>query len=193
MPLAFPSLNHGTIAFGFFNVDTDLLLLEHYFLFANDFCSYIATLASRSEQSAFETSWAVHSIDRRSDIGDLMAAINGIAFSGFIGDLYRRFPFPGNPEGFKQKPEGFQNRAVVEEMLGHRAVKREIFIRCDADHETVALGEYLFSKAVFHDLIGYVWLGGYPRWRENVRPEYVLEMKKEIEKYPHWLMAGLTL
>ena len=38
MPLAFESLNRGTIAFGFFNIDTDLLLLQQYFLFADDFC-----------------------------------------------------------------------------------------------------------------------------------------------------------
>jgi hypothetical protein len=31
MPLAFESLNHGTIAFGFFNIDSDMLLLEKYF------------------------------------------------------------------------------------------------------------------------------------------------------------------
>ena len=28
MPLAFESLSHGTIAFGFFNIDSDMLLLE---------------------------------------------------------------------------------------------------------------------------------------------------------------------
>ena len=28
MPLAFESLSHGTIAFGFFNIESDLLLLD---------------------------------------------------------------------------------------------------------------------------------------------------------------------
>ena len=28
MPLAFDSLNHGIVAFGFFNIDSDMLLLE---------------------------------------------------------------------------------------------------------------------------------------------------------------------
>lgn len=32
MPLAFDTLSHGTIAFGFFNIDSDMLLLEQYFL-----------------------------------------------------------------------------------------------------------------------------------------------------------------
>jgi hypothetical protein len=34
MPLAFESLSHGTIAFGFFNIESDMLLLDRYFLFA---------------------------------------------------------------------------------------------------------------------------------------------------------------
>jgi hypothetical protein len=28
MPLAFESINHGTIAFGFFNIESDMLLLD---------------------------------------------------------------------------------------------------------------------------------------------------------------------
>jgi hypothetical protein len=37
MPLAFESLSHGAIAFGFFNIETDFLLLERYFFFADSF------------------------------------------------------------------------------------------------------------------------------------------------------------
>jgi hypothetical protein len=33
MPLTFESISHGTIAFGFFNIDSDMLLLEKYFFF----------------------------------------------------------------------------------------------------------------------------------------------------------------
>jgi hypothetical protein len=33
MPWAFPSFSHGEIAFGFFNIDTDMLL-KHYCLFS---------------------------------------------------------------------------------------------------------------------------------------------------------------
>jgi len=43
MPLAFESLSHGTIAFGFFNIASDMLLLEHYFLFATDFVDLLET------------------------------------------------------------------------------------------------------------------------------------------------------
>jgi len=41
MPLAFDSSSHGKIAFGFFNIETDMLLLENYFIFATQFCSYM--------------------------------------------------------------------------------------------------------------------------------------------------------
>jgi hypothetical protein len=32
MPLAFQSLSHGTITFGFFNIESDMLLLDRYFI-----------------------------------------------------------------------------------------------------------------------------------------------------------------
>lgn len=46
MPLAFESLSHGAIAFGFFNIESDMLLLEHYFFFATDFCEHIRAMAA---------------------------------------------------------------------------------------------------------------------------------------------------
>ena len=45
MPLAFESLSHRTIAFGFFNIESDMLLLDRYFLFAEDFCCYLKNIA----------------------------------------------------------------------------------------------------------------------------------------------------
>jgi hypothetical protein len=193
MPLAFSSLNHGTIAFGFFNIDTDLLLLEHYFLFAGDFCSYLTLIAGQSEKGSFETSWDVYAIDGRQEIGDLMAAIHGVRFTGFIGEVYRRFPFPRNEEDFNQKPEGCMNREALEKMISTYATRKKMLIRGDAENETVAVAEYLFSKEVFHRLIEYVWLGGYPRWRDGVRPDYVVEMKKTLETATGWLLRGLAL
>ena len=41
MPLEFESISHGKIAFGFFNIETDMILLNQYFLFAEDICHYI--------------------------------------------------------------------------------------------------------------------------------------------------------
>ncbi|MBC8441147.1 MAG: hypothetical protein H8D87_15855 [Deltaproteobacteria bacterium] len=37
MPLSFTSKSHGNIAFGFFNIESDMLLLEKYFFFADGF------------------------------------------------------------------------------------------------------------------------------------------------------------
>ncbi|MEJ2725824.1 MAG: hypothetical protein P8175_14510 [Deltaproteobacteria bacterium] len=193
MPLTFKSINQGLIAFGFFNIDTDLLLLEHYFLFADDFCAYLSRLAAQSEQGSFETSWEVHSIERREDAGDLTAAIRGVNHSGFIGKVYRRFPFPRNEEDFRQKPEGYGNRETLEKMLAKYATRKKIPVRGDMKNQTVAVAEYLFAKGVFRQLVEYVWLGGYPRWRDGVRPGYVLEAKKVLEKTTGWLFRGLSL
>ncbi len=192
MPLAFESLNRGTVAFGFFNIDTDLLLLQQYFLFADDFCNYLIQVAEDMGQEAFETAWPVYSIDDPSRIGDLMAAIHGIRHTGFIGEVYKQFPFPRREAEFKQKPEGFQNRDWMISLLEKWAVRETISVRVDQQHETVSIGEYLFTKEVFHQLIQYVWVGGYPQWRDEIRPDYVMEMKGHLQKAGGWLTRGLV-
>lgn len=116
MPLGFPSLSHGTVAFGFFNIETDLLLLDRYFLFADLFCVHISRLAGTAGE-AVEEEWDVHRISDRARIGDLMGAIHGVRYLGFIGEVYRRFPFPKDEAEFKQRPEGWRNRPVVEGIL----------------------------------------------------------------------------
>ena len=57
MPLAFESLSHGTIAFGFFNIESDMLLLDRYFLFAEDFCSYLKNIAQAVGDQPYHTRW----------------------------------------------------------------------------------------------------------------------------------------
>ncbi|MEJ2023744.1 MAG: hypothetical protein P8Y00_01760, partial [Deltaproteobacteria bacterium] len=64
MPLAFESLSHGTGAFGFFNIASDMLLLEHYFFFAEDFCAWIVDMAEK-EEIRLETRWPVFDIPDR--------------------------------------------------------------------------------------------------------------------------------
>lgn len=191
MPLGFSSLSHGTIAFGFFNIDTDLLLLEHYFVFADLFCSDISKLARKVEEENVQESWDLHSIETRSEIGDLMGAIHAVHFSGFIGDVYCRFPFPRNQSEFKQKPEGYRNKDVVLEILKKYALETRISFKAERALATVQIGEYLFSTEVFQDLVQYVWLGGYPRWRDGTRPDYVLEMKKAVEESRLWIFEGI--
>ncbi len=192
MPLAFESLNRGTVAFGFFNIDTDLLLLQQYFLFADDFCGHLVRMAEDITQEPYETVWEVYSIDDPRKIGDLMAAIHGIRYTGFIGEVYKHFPFPKREAEFKQKPEGFQNRASMISFLERWATTQSVPVRADKQNETNSIGEYLFTKEVFHQLIQYVWAGGYPRWKDEIRPDYVMEMKFHLEESRGWLTRGLV-
>ncbi len=104
MPLTFDSLSHGSISFGFFNIESDMLLCDRYFLFADDFCENLKDIAEWDEERSYQAQWPVQIIESAADIGDLMGAIHGVRFSGFLGDLYRRFPFPQNPADFKQNP-----------------------------------------------------------------------------------------
>jgi hypothetical protein len=191
VPLAFQSVNRGTIAFGFFNIDTDLLLLQQYFFFADDFCDRVVRLAEVEAQGTHETAWQAYSIEDPEKIGDLMGAIRGIRFTGFIGEVYKRFPFPKKQTEFKQKPEGFQNRLWMTSLVEKWAAANSIPVRLDQGNESVSIGEYLFTKAVFHQLVRYVWAGGYPRWRDEIRPGYVMEMKERIEEAGGWLTRGL--
>ncbi|MEN8211637.1 MAG: hypothetical protein ABFR31_07950, partial [Thermodesulfobacteriota bacterium] len=100
MPLSFCSDNHGNIAFGFFNIESDMLLLENYFFFADDFCDFICKSASKTlkEDDVWqeEFKFMVYHIADPRDIGDLMGAIHGVRFTGFIGETYKLFPFPEN-------------------------------------------------------------------------------------------------
>ena len=193
MPLGFQSMNKGIIAFGFFNIDTDLLLMERYFIFATEFCQYLSHLAEYNETEPFETSWDLYYIENKRDVGDLRGAINGTQYAGFIGEVYRRYPFPEMPEDFKQKANGFQNRAGVQAMIARYASKTAITFRLDREDRYIRVGEYLFSRGSFQKIIQYVWLGGYPRWKDGVRPAYVLEMKRKIEKSQNWLFSDFYL
>ncbi len=129
MPLAFESLSHGTIAFGFFNIESDMLLLDRYFLFAEDFCGYIKNMAKNAGDQPYHTRWAIQFIEAAEDIGDLMGAIHGVQFTGFIGELYRRFPFPRQDEDFKQNPKGFQSRSLVSGIIAKYAQPRKSQLR----------------------------------------------------------------
>jgi hypothetical protein len=193
MPLAFESASHGQIAFGFFNIESDMLLLENYFFFADEFCALVGRIADNSPAERFETSCQAYHIAKREDIGDLMGAIDGVRFTGFIGETYRRYPFPQRPEDFKQKPEGSETQAVFREMVEKYANQVEIPFAADPSGSEVSVGEYRFTRSSFQEMIQYVWAGGYPRWKDEVRPGYVTAMKETIEKSGHWVFEGLQL
>ena len=190
MPLAFESTTHGAFAFGFFNIRSDMLLLENRFFFATDFCAWMIRLAGMNP-SADAPAMPGWIIDRPEDVGDLMGAIRGRRFTGFIGDTYRRYPFPAAPEEFRQAPEGDGTQAEITAMIEKHA--RRAPIPFAADHTTgrVAIGGVEITAAVLHDLLRYVWRGGYPRWRDEVRPAYVMEMKAALGKCALWPFGGI--
>jgi len=191
MPLAFESLSHGTIAFGFFNIESDLLLLEHYFFFADDFCGMIEEMSRAGKGEPAEYELPGYDLDYRV-IGDLHGAIAGTRLTGFIGEIYKLFPFPSQMEAFKQDPEGFKTRRVVEEVVEKFGRKVEIPVRVMVKERRVGIGEYLFSFEGFHALLNYVWRGGYPRWKGERRPDYVLEMASAVGKSESPVFKGMT-
>ena len=191
MPLAFESLSHGTIAFGFFNIESDMLLCDRYFIFADDFCTYMGDIADNAGEQLYRASWRVQVIEKAEDIGDLMGAIHGVRFSGFIGELYRHFPFPQQPEKFKQNPEGAQTQSLVAEMISKYAKVQEIAVAADPETMEIELGVYRFSHILFQELLKYVWRGGYPRWKNDNRPAYVLEMKDKVMRNGSGVFSGI--
>lgn len=193
MPLQFESISHGKIAFGFFNIETDMILLEHYFLFAQDFCDHISKLAEGPLKEIYESSWDIYLIENNLDVGNLMGAIYGIDLRGFIGEVYKLFPFPKHQKDFKQKPEGFKNRILIDELTQKYAKRFNILFVTHQKDNTIGIGEYLFNRTSFQELITYIWLGGFPRWKDGIRPDYVLRMKKMIEQSKNLVFEGLTL
>ena len=192
MPLAFESESHGIVAFGFFNIETDMLLLEHYFFFAEDFCREISRLAVSPADTPGEKSWEVYDVSTQ-NIGDLHGAISGTRLVGFIGEVYHNFPFPEQPEAFKQNPAGVFTRPIIENIIVRYGKKTTIALKIDEEEKSVAVGEYLFTFAGFRALIQYVWRGGYPRWKDEKHPDYVMRMKTAIEKSSWKLFEGIEL
>ena len=82
---------------------------------------------------------------------------------------------------------------AVETLIGHYGKMIDIAVVVDKDRESIAIGDYVFARSSFQELIKYVWRGGYPRWKDEVRPQYVLDMKKTIEQSEAMLFDGLQL
>jgi hypothetical protein len=181
MPLEFESLSHGKIAFGFFNIETDMILLNQHFFFAEDFCHHISQ-AARANTKVIKTAWEAFSFQNTEDIGNLMGAIHGTDHKGFIGEVYKLFPFPRRNEDFKQNPKGFKTRTLIESLIQKYVQKFNIPFVMGQASQQIAIGEYLFDKLSFNELIRHIWLGGFPRWKDNIRPDYAVTMKEKIEE-----------
>ena len=189
MPLSFQTISHGSVAFGFFNIESDMLLLQQYFFFADDFCRYVSTCAGHEIWDPL-AKISVYEITDPEAVGDLMGAINGIRYTGFIGDSYRKFPFPDNPLNFKQNPLGYKSQDTFREMIIPYAQTIEIpFLRLQ--NQNVRIGDYIFDCNNFHELLRYVERGGFPGWLNNLRPEYVDVMKKAVNGSTNKIFSGL--
>lgn len=176
MPLAFPSLNHGTIVFGFYNIETDSLLLEEQVFFCTDFCVAARTLADGGNAKAVMPG---HVFAEPKAMGDLMGAIRGERHLGYLGDIYRLWPFPARPEDFRQKLDGHLRRTMTEEVLDRHAVRVPIVMERNMAEE-VLIGSYIFSTEQFLALVRYVRRGGHPTWdgfaERGACPEHVREL-----------------
>lgn len=179
MPLAFPSISHGEIAFGFFNIETDMLLLDHLFFFADRFCNAVVELAGQSEAPE-GVLMDGYRIKDPAMMGNLHGAIQGIDLSGFIGETYRQFPFPANPKAFKQKSYGKKNQSRLQSLIANYGSEQRICLLWDRKLSTVSVAEFVFSEKGLAQLISYVFRGGYPQWQDEVRPDYVLTMMARL-------------
>ncbi len=188
MPLEFDSLSHGRIVFGFFNIETDLLLLNQYFFFAENFCLAVAKGAEKMDE-VYQTEWEGYRIELKK-IGNLMGAIQGMDFNGFIGAVYQQFPFPERQEDFKQNPEGFRTRSLIHSLLQAYGENVRIPLIFDQKSNHITLSEFVFDKPSFWKLVEYVWLGGLPRWKDRHRPKYVRVMKEAIQRAYHPMFKG---
>ena len=191
MPLAFESLGHGTVAFGFFNIETDLLLLEESFFFATDFCRAVEELCESEDDLPRVTlaGWHIEDPARR---GDLHGAIAGIRLEGLIGETYRRWPFPRTRAGFRQQPECARHRDEVEEMLGRWAVPDAILLGVTDPRPVFTIGAVEFDATGFAALVAYVERGGMPRWRDETRPAWVQGMTDALSGTRCQPLAGIA-
>ncbi len=190
MPIAFQCVSHGEVAFGFFNIETDLLLLNNHFFFASDFCAGISELAMLKGHEPAHLDLPAYLLAAK-DVGHLHGAIQGKDLSGFIGDTYRRFPFPKEPEAFRQNPEGYRTRRVVEAIIEAYAKPGTVRLIADRYSDTFIAGPYTFVKEAFEGLLDYLWAGGMPRWKDGVRPAYVEEMRAAALSSAHPLFRNV--
>ncbi len=190
MPLLFESVSHGTVAFGFFNIETDMLVLNDLFFFASDFCRHVRELAQQDHEEPLRYAWDGYVVPYDA-IGNVQGAIAGIDLSGLIGAVYRLYPFPKEAEAFAQNPEGYATRERIEEIAATFVPPRRIAVTVNPEGELIAIGDYAFDRPQFHALLLYVWLGGYPRWKDRVRPAYVVQMAAAAEASVHPLFAGI--
>lgn len=173
MPLAHQSLSHGVVAFGFFHIETDLLVLERLFFFAGDFCAWLRDLAQAAGDRDFTGELPGWVIEDPAAMGDLHGAIGGVRLHGFLGALYQRQPFPQQDREFRQKPAGAFSREQVAELIAPFGRSQAVPLMARAEQRVVEIGTYAFDRHQFLALVDYVWRGGMPGWQDGRRPAYL--------------------
>lgn len=168
-----------------------MLLLDRYFFFASDFCRHVIDLARDYSDKPYQADWSVHVLPYEA-IGNMQGSITGTDLSGFIGAVHRIFPFPKDLADFKQNPEGYAARERIEALATTFVPVQSVPAAADPNGEFVAIGEYVFNRPQFQALLVYVWLGGYPRWKDTVRPDYVLEMAAAVKLSDHPLFVDIS-
>ena len=121
-----------------------------------------------------------------------MGAQLGISFEGFMGELYKSYPFPEKRKDFRQNTHGYLSRPNVEPIIAKWGVRKNIEVLINHELAQVRIGEYHFTKSVFHDLIRYLWRGGLPKWQSEGRPGYVIEMKNRLQESQNRIFNGLS-
>jgi len=77
-------------------------------------------------------------------------------------------------------------------MIERYAGAGRITVAVDGAGSTIEIGDYLFSREEFHNLLRYLWAGGYPTWKAGVRPGCVTGMKERIIAARHPLFDGFS-
>ena len=194
MPLLFNSLSHGAVSFGFYNIETDGLLLGQHFFFCTDFCTAIKALFEKPLDEAVNTAFSGHVFHDPQRIGDLKEAIiDGSSHTGFFGELYSMWPFSKAPGAFRQKLHCFENREQTLALLESMAASIEIQMKRKPNFQRVAIGSYHFSRGEFVRLLQYVVRGGYPTWEdhnESQLPDQLRVLRQLLAQHEEWLMAG---
>jgi hypothetical protein len=193
MPLLFNSLSHGVVSFGFYNIETDGLLLGQHFFFCTDFCTAIKALFEKPLDEAANTAFSGHVFHDPQRIGDLKGAIHGSRHTGFFGEIYRMWPFSEAPGAFRQKLHCFENREQTLALLELMATSIEIQLTRKSNFQRVAIGSYHFSRGEFVRLLQYVVRGGYPTWEdhnESQLPDQLRVLRQLLAQHEEWLMGG---
>ncbi|MCA1793127.1 MAG: hypothetical protein LC660_04500 [Desulfobacteraceae bacterium] len=78
----------------------------------------------------------------------------------------------------------------MQDLIAGFAEKKIVQMGFD-DRGHFRFGPYEFTQTVFHELIRYVWQGGYPRWKDGIRPAYVTAMADQTAKTNNQFFAGV--